>query len=314
MSVAQLPITPSEATPAEASAPQGARSRRSLLAAALGGLAATAAAALGRPLPTRAAAGDPMILGQANNSGTAQTTVTNGGGGAAFTMKTTNTASGATGVFGWSSQTGPGTTRAVYAKVEGPNAYGLQAFQAGPAGSGAAVLAGGYNNDGLRAHTDNAERYAVYGVTNSSGDFAGAIRGVVQSTIPGIYSAAVTGTNLGTGSNGIGVWGSHSGSGWGVYGVSTDGIGVNAYSDTGWGLNATSSSGTGLVASSSTGTAAQIEGRLLLNGMTDIVEIGEPASPASGQARLFVRDADGFTQLCVKFPDAAVVVLASEVP
>jgi len=44
------------------------RSRRALLGAALGAAAATAASALGRPAPARAAAGDNLVLGQPNTS------------------------------------------------------------------------------------------------------------------------------------------------------------------------------------------------------------------------------------------------------
>jgi hypothetical protein len=42
------------------------RSRRALLVGAAGGLAALAAQALGRPLPARAANGDPVLLGKSN--------------------------------------------------------------------------------------------------------------------------------------------------------------------------------------------------------------------------------------------------------
>jgi hypothetical protein len=45
------------------------RSRRALLAGALGGLAATVSAALGRPQEASAAPGSPLIIGsEANNS------------------------------------------------------------------------------------------------------------------------------------------------------------------------------------------------------------------------------------------------------
>ena len=45
-----------------------ARSRRAILAAATGAVAATAAAALGRPLSAVAADGDPLMLGQQNQA------------------------------------------------------------------------------------------------------------------------------------------------------------------------------------------------------------------------------------------------------
>jgi hypothetical protein len=46
------------------------RSRRALLAAAVGTAAASAVAALGRPLPAEAADGDPLIIGQVNDGQT----------------------------------------------------------------------------------------------------------------------------------------------------------------------------------------------------------------------------------------------------
>jgi hypothetical protein len=53
-----------------------------------------------------------------------------------------------------------------------------------------------------------------------------AIRGVISSTSGGIGSVAVRGMHNTTTGNGIGVWGSHAGSGWGVYGTSVSGIGI----------------------------------------------------------------------------------------
>jgi hypothetical protein len=305
-------IGPDALSVASSESPGAPRSRRAILAAAVGGVVASLAGALGRPAPARAAAGDPLIVGQANNSGISQTTLTNSGTGAAFTLKTTNTVSGATGIFGWTSQTGTGVTRGVYAKAEGPNSYGVQAFQAASSGSGAAILAAGTNNDGMRATTDNAEKLAVYGTNSSSADFAIAIRGVITSSTPGQYSAGVVGTNLGTGGNGIGVWGSQNGTGTGVYGAALGGTGVYGLSDSGTAVRAYAISGIGLLATSDSGTAAEIDGRMLLNGMADVVEVAEPASPAANQARLFARDADGKTQICVKFSDGTVTVLAAQ--
>lgn len=64
-------------------------------------------------------------------------------------------------------------------------------------------------------------------VQNSSAAIdAEAIRGVISSTSPGYGSAGVRGVNNGTGSEGIGVWGSHAGNGTGVYGSSLSGTGV----------------------------------------------------------------------------------------
>jgi hypothetical protein len=66
----------------------------------------------------------------------------------------------------------------------------------------------------------------VYGTSHSLAPNAKAIHGVITQTSPGSGAAAVRGENLGTGSAGIGVWGSQLGSGWGVYGQSLSGVGV----------------------------------------------------------------------------------------
>src|SRR5205823_5170655 len=50
-----------------------AKSRRSLLAGALGGLGTLALSALGRPSATRAATGDPVLLGKGGVSGENET-------------------------------------------------------------------------------------------------------------------------------------------------------------------------------------------------------------------------------------------------
>lgn len=65
-------------------APTPARTRRALLAGALGGLAAWAAAAAARADPTAAAAGDPIRMGQFNKAGGTSTTLQTGSSGAAL--------------------------------------------------------------------------------------------------------------------------------------------------------------------------------------------------------------------------------------
>ncbi len=52
------------------------------------------------------------------------------------------------------------------------------------------------------------------------------VHGIMSSTAPGGFSAAVRGQNNGTGGSGIGVWGSQAGAGWGVLGQTSTGIGV----------------------------------------------------------------------------------------
>jgi hypothetical protein len=69
----------------------------------------------------------------------------------------------------------------------------------------------------------------VVATNPSTADNAFALHGIISSTSPGAWSAAVRGQNNGTGALGIGVWGSQDGSGWGVYGTSVSGIGVYGY-------------------------------------------------------------------------------------
>ena len=57
-------------------------------------------------------------------------------------------------------------------------------------------------------------------------DNAFALHGVMSSTVGGPQATAVRGENRATSAFGIGVWGSHSGGGWGVYGSTPNGLAV----------------------------------------------------------------------------------------
>jgi hypothetical protein len=91
------------------------------------------------------------------------------------------------------------------------------------------------------------------GVSGASGTTRGnaaAIAGALTSASPGPFAAGVRGQSVGTNGNGIGVYGSHSGPGWGVYGNSEGGVGVKGDgfqgSGTGvWGNGATGVLGEG---------------------------------------------------------------------
>ncbi|RFS17722.1 tail fiber domain-containing protein [Emticicia sp. C21] len=93
-------------------------------------------------------------------------------------------------------------------------------------------------------------------LNDNSADYSYAIRGILTSLAPGIYTAAVRGENKGTNDKGIGVWGSHDGGGWGVFGSSETGMGTVGRSMNGIGLNGISLNGSGLVTESATGNAA----------------------------------------------------------
>jgi len=80
--------------------------------------------------------------------------------------------------------------------------------------------------DGTGVVGTSATGIGVSGTTSSSANSAAAVFGEITSTTAGAFSAAVRGRNDGMGGNGIGVYGSHGGAGWGVYGISASGIGV----------------------------------------------------------------------------------------
>jgi hypothetical protein len=107
--------------------------------------------------------------------------------------------------------------------------------------------------------TNEGDGTSIEGVNNTSTSNIAAVRGIIANTAPGAFSSAVRGVNNGTGGLGVGVYGSHDGSGWGVYGVTPNGMGVygNATGN-GVGVFANSNTGTGLSATSNAGTAATI--------------------------------------------------------
>lgn len=265
-SIAVGPDAPVETTPhpaprnvpAKLSVP---RTRRGLLAGALGGVAAAVAGMASRVSPVAAAAGDSMKLGVANDSGTSQTILRNAGLGAAFTLQTTNVSTGATGIFGWSSQTGGNATRGVYGRANGANSYGVYGLNAGPAGTGAAAYAGGGNNDGVVASTGHASRVAVaarnsnttldnVAVTGlaydadpadthpvgdvsffkAAGEFAG-INGLIGASVPSVSAGAgVIGVSPGSAGYGVFGYAPHATGGtFGVYGHVNSNFGTGVY-------------------------------------------------------------------------------------
>jgi hypothetical protein len=119
--------------------------------------------------------------------------------------------------------------------VNGVNAFGNGNLAYGVYAGGNAGGVYGYSDNGraIEGYSNSTTTgYAVYGLhgqttgtnsairgeTNSTSALAEAVTGVVVSTTPGGSSTGVRGINNGTGGLGIGVWGSHAGSGWGVYG------------------------------------------------------------------------------------------------
>jgi hypothetical protein len=130
----------------------------------------------------------------------------------------------------------------------------------------------------LRAATSGDNANAVYGLHSSTSGQAAAVRGdsassaagafavfgLLSSTSAGADSAAVRGRNDGTGASGFGVYGSHAGSGIGVYGSSLNGEGVRGRTTGGTAVRGISGSGVGLrgESASTAASSAAVVGEL----------------------------------------------------
>ncbi|MGU3374429.1 beta strand repeat-containing protein [Chryseobacterium sp. M5A1_1a] len=139
--------------------------------------------------------------------------------------------------------------------------YAMYAKTAGSSGGGFTIpYANTVNNAStLFSLTNDGDGTSLEGNNNSTTSSIAAVRGVVTNTAPGGFSSGVRGINNGTGGLGIGAWGSQNGSGWGVYGVTPNGLGVYGNSSAnGTGVYANSNTGTGLTATSNNGIPATI--------------------------------------------------------
>jgi hypothetical protein len=156
----------------------------------------------------------------------------------------------------YANMTGTGTTHGVYVVNNNPAGYG-----------------GYFNNTattgvtyGLYCENNSADGYglfalhdastgtgpAVYGRSDSTSANAFGIHGVMTAATGGSFSTAVRGESQSTGGGGVGVWGSHAGSGYGVYGTSVDGRAVYGFaSDAGRGVWGQSVNGYGVYGFSS---------------------------------------------------------------
>lgn len=95
----------------------------------------------------------------------------------------------------------------------------------------------------------------IESVNPSTSASAFAIKGVMSSTSGGANSFAIKGEHNTTTNYGIGVWGSHAGSGWGVHGTSVSGIGVFGTSTSGYGIR-------GVITGNANSTSAAIFGQI----------------------------------------------------
>jgi hypothetical protein len=83
-------------------------------------------------------------------------------------------------------------------------------------------------NPGVTLHAVSSTETtpAITGENTSTFGNAWGVLGRITSATTGPGSAGVRGVNNGTGSAGVGVWGSHAGNGWAVYGNTVGGLGV----------------------------------------------------------------------------------------
>jgi hypothetical protein len=112
------------------------------------------------------------------------------------------------------------------------------------------------SSSNLLSITNTGTGAALEGINSTTTANVSGIIGKITSTTPGSMAAAVKGISSGSGTDGIGVYGTHLGSGWGVYGNSASGTGVYGTSPTGFGLIGISNSGNGLYVESTTNAAA----------------------------------------------------------
>lgn len=171
------------------------------------------------------------------------------------------------------------------------------------------------NNSDVFAASSAAAGVAVHGFSVSSTGVLG------QSfTGTGVLGVDQNGTAPATvghgGSNYTGVLGFSSGleadalpspkAKTGVHGVANqDGHSVGVRGD--------SSAGHAIHGKTSTGYGGYFEGKVYTTTWYELTEISTPSSPTSNRARLFIRDnGSGKTQLCVKFANGSVKILATE--
>jgi hypothetical protein len=161
----------------------------------------------------------------------------------------------------------------------------------GSTGSGTGVYGASSTGTGSFGYHTSSSGTApgTYGYTLSRSSSAVGALGVVGSRTPGSFSAGVRGINNSTTGNGIGVYGSHNGSGWGVFGTTPRGLAVYGSTSTGIGTYGFSNTGTGAFGyhGATTGTSAGVYGytrsqQALAPAVLGIVGSSSPGGSSSG--------------------------------
>ena len=206
------------------------RSRRAILAGALGGVAGLVASRFASPDRISAAAGGPVIMGAANDAGTTNTSLTAAGTGTAMLVTQTGTGTALRG-----SAIGAGSIAGFFTSANGTGVSGITAksnqfgvYGANDAvtnGGGEAIRANGQQNHGLVATTASVDANAIYALDTSTGT---AIFGW-STPASGTFGRGVQGQADGVGGTGVfGYASADSGTSIGVYGqaISASGYGV----------------------------------------------------------------------------------------
>lgn len=175
----------------------GLRSRRAILAGALGAAASVAVDAVARPAP--ALATSSVYLG-VDNPESSTTSITNSSTGIdAFSAVATGTGSGVYGV----SDSGPGVLGSSdsYRGVEGDSVSGAGVF--GFSDSGDGVHGQSNSGNGVSGRSSSASASGIYGDATSSGGYGVAGRSIAGPLVNGAGASGVLGDNT---ADGIGVW------------------------------------------------------------------------------------------------------------
>jgi hypothetical protein len=253
--------------------PAQPRSRRALLAGAAGGAAAFFASAVAHLGRARAAAGDPLILGQANSAGSAATRLYANSTGGAFWMTQNGSGSGVRGEATF------GTGGIFVSHATNHNALVAQ-HQGVAGGTGAALRAEGGQRRGIVATTAHENRTAIE-ATNTAGGVAISAFSMNERAVSG-QSVSSFGVFGQSGSN-AGVYGYSDNIG--VAGFSSTYVGVEGGSDIAQGVLGTSTSGHGVHGTSVTGSAGYFDGNVQVTGTLSkgggSFRIDHPLDPAN---------------------------------
>jgi hypothetical protein len=249
------------------------RSRRAILAASLGGLAATVLTRLGGPESVRATNGTAIILGNSPSAPLDGTGL--------------NEANGPTAIY-TANGTGFQATSPVGIALIGQSTSAVGVYGS----SSSAVGTWGQSSSSIGLYGQSGANIGVEGFSTANDRPAVAGQSYGNSTGVEGYSGT-GGIPAAKAKTGVYGYAGHDNASRGVYGESPAGHGIHGKSSGGW--------------------AGFFDGRVFTNKYHELAEITTPSAPPSNHARLFVRDnGSGKTQLCVRFHTGAVKVLATE--